>query len=271
MKPTIILVSWILFTNISYSQFQNEEFDHWILIDTLGQSYQDLINWETNNVNLGNGFATAPNFKIIEDNDTGVSVTSSHQGIDGLSSGKVSQSINSLNLLSISYLSKCDSIYDFGACVVNVYDYTDNLVYTDSIKQVESNYTTKVIDINELELNNSEKLTVEFVAFGQLGEFEDFQAYSEFKILGVTSDYLTKTTDEPINNTVEVFPNPFGEYFSIKCKSTEPVKYEIIDIYGKIVKAGTGHNISANELAPGQYLLRIIEGEEIAIKQIIKQ
>lgn len=271
MRQAIVILSWILFSNITFSQIQNEEFDNWILIDTLGESYQDLINWETNNVNLGNGFATVPNFEIIEGNDTGVSITSNHQGIDGLSSGRISQTISSVNLVNINYRSKCDSLFDFGACVVNILDSANNIIYTDSLKQEESSYSDKVISINDLALNGSEIITVEFVAFGQLGEFETFQAYSEFNLLSVNSEYMTSTNDQYYNNSTVVYPNPFSEYINFQTKSDMPIDYELFGLDGSTVKIGSGNNVQTTEIATGQYLIRISQGQEVSIKQIVKR
>ena len=271
MKQIILIAGLVMSANFSFGQILNDEFDNWILVDTLGQSYQDLVGWETNNGNLGNGFATSPNLQISENNDAGVAITTNHQGIDGLSSGRIKQTITAFQLVDISYFSKCDSVFNQGACVVNIYDSADQLIYTDSIKQVEVNYTVKSIDVSLLALNNSNELTVEFVAFGQLGEFEEFQAYSEFNLLRVNSNYISSNIELNGTKSIGVYPNPFHEIVNLEIKNDMLAQYNLFDSKGRLIRNGIGNRIETVELVSGIYFLEVLTGDEAFVERIIKQ
>ena len=261
----------LAYANVQYAQILNEEFDNWTTTSNMGQPYEDLEDWDTNNENVIGGFATAPNIEISVNGDKGVSLTTTYQGIDGHYSGIISQTISTYNLVKIEYLSKCDSIFDQGACVVNIYDSSNTIVYTDSLKQKEANYTVKTIDISTLSLSNSAILKVEFIAFGQLGSFEDFQAYSEFNLLHVKSKYLSNTLDTKLSNAVTVYPNPFDDIINFEVADVNTTEYQLLSVDGSLIKQGTGRSISTVDLAKGQYLLKVLYGGDIRIKRIIKQ
>jgi len=258
------------FGNFQYGQILNNEFDNWILIETGGQPYNDLANWETNNTNSTvTSLATTPNFKITVNGDNGVSVITDFQGIDGISSGQISQTINASELSRIIYLSKCDSIYERGACVVNIYNAENNIIFTDSIKQKEIEYSIKTIEIDELPLNEYDLIIIEFVGFGSLGPWEEFQAYSEFNILNVKADYISKSKELEQVERLKVYPNPFNNIIQIEANKITP-KYNLYSSTGTLIKKGLGRTLDLSNLTNGLYFLEIIIDEINQIEKIIK-
>lgn len=261
----------MLFGNIQYGQILNDEFDNWILIETGGQPYVDLVNWQTNNTNnTVTSLATTPSFKITINEDNGVSVTTNYRGIDGISSGKISQIVTADELNKITYFSKCDSIYELGACVVNIYNNSNEIIFTDSIKQSEINYTSKSIDIDELPINDSDSIKIEFVGFGSLGAFEQFQAYSEFNILSVKADYISNTMEIKENERFKVYPNPFDNMVEMEAENSNYTEYNLYDSTGELITKGLGRTINTSNLTCGLYLLEIVTADGIQIEKIIK-
>lgn len=264
----IILVS-IAFSKLN-GQIVNNEFDNWVTIDTLGEPYEDLISWYTNNENSWNGLANNPNLKIFDGNDIGVSITASYGGIDGSYSGMISQIINIENLIDITYLSKCDSISDRGACVVNLYDESEMLIYTDSIKNKEAAYSEKKIDIIPLISSPSVLIRIEFKAFGQSGPFEPYQAYSEFNLLNVNSNYTSNTTNLH-NNDILVTPNPFKTKIQIEIPDKLNYNgYKIYSLSGKLIMNGITTKIQTDKLQNGIYFIEVNTKNENFVRKIIK-
>lgn len=258
------------FGTIQYGQIINNEFDNWILIETGGQPYLDLVSWQTNNTNSTvTSLATTPSFKITVNGDNGVSVITDFQGIDGISSGHISQTISTGELNKINYFSKCDSIYERGACVVNIYNAANNIIFTDSIKQKEIEYSNKTIEINELSLNESDLIKIEFVGFGSLGPWEEFQAYSEFNILNVKADYISKTKELKQVERLKIYPNPFSNIIQIEANKKIP-KYNLYCSTGTLIEEGLGRTLDLSNLTNGLYFLEIIMGDINQIEKIIK-
>lgn len=251
------------------AQIVNSEFDNWVTIDTSGQPYEDLLNWETNNEGLGNGFATTPNIRIVEGNDIGVSLTTGYNGIDGSYSGIISQIINTDKLLNIEYLSKCDSIFERGACIVNIYDETEALIFTDSLKLKESEYSIKNIDISDLSNLQSETIRIEFSAFGQIGAFEPFQAYSEFNLLKVDANYITSTYSQ-LSSQITLVPNPFSDQITIQENFNSKMQFHLFDSSGQLITKGNKYKIDTRTLDSGVYLIQIHLENEIITKRMIK-
>ena len=268
MKLPLILIFIFSVVHIQ-AQIINGDFNEWVIIDSTGQPYEDLVAWETNNIGLGNGFATSPNIKIQEGNDIGVSVRSEHEGIDGNYSGVISQVINAENLYRIEYLSRCDSIYERGACVVNLYDEMGGLVYTDSITSKEHYFSLKVLDISDIQELNSSMLKVEFKAFGQIGAFEDFLAYAKWDLLHVAAEY-TSGSNAQSESLISIFPNPFDEQINISTIEKQKVRYSIYDLQGQLHLKGEASLIDTGRLPTGMYVIHVQYGEEIITKMLLK-
>jgi len=250
-------------------QILNSEFDSWTSIDTSGQPYLDLTEWDTNNVGKGNGLATTPNKRIQEGNDNGVSIASRFEGTDGLYSGTISQTITIDKLTFIEYLSKCDSIYEKGSCVVNIYSDNEYLIFTDSIKVEEINYSTKRISLANLQNTQTQNIKIEFKAFGQIGQWEPFQAYSEFNLLKVEANYIS-STNRFESETVNTFPNPFNSSIDISTNDNQKVKYQLINSRGRVLDIGFGNKINTTKLNTGVYTIIIQTGEQLLTRKMIK-
>lgn len=229
-----------------------------------------LSNWNTNNEGLGNGLATYPNVRIEEGNDVGVSLRTAYGGIDGSYSGIISQTVTTERLNEITYLSKCDSIFDSGACIVNIYNDIEQLVLTDSLFTEELNYSTKTIDITQIQNLQSEFVTLEFIGFGQLGQLEPFQSYAEFNILNVNANYISSTSESQLYDT-NVFPNPFNSTISISISDINNYEgYIIYNSAGKFIKNGEGNTIDTRDLPRGKYFIQIDYDSNIITKAIVK-
>lgn len=263
------LCIFCLSTNL-LGQLLNSEFDNWATIDSSGQSYEDLVDWDTNNLTQL-GLATMPNVRIEEGADVGVQLTASFKGIDGLYSGTISQYIDRTDLINITYLSKCDSISDRGACVVNIYDETEQLLYTDSIKVVEPSFTTKTILANQIQPSNGPQLKLEFKAFGQQGMFEPFQAYSEFALLNANAAYTSSVAMEGNFSELAFFPNPCLDQLQLMTSDEGTIgAYKILDTRGNIMLEGQESMIMTSSLESGVYYLVVEFPEGPLTSRLIK-
>ena len=77
--------------------------------------------------------------------------------------------------------------------------------------------------------------------------------------------------------TVSVFPNPANESVNIVCGSSATGSIvEIVDIHGKLIKqstvvSGNSLTVSTIDLAPGVYLVRVINGSVVTTGKFIRQ
>ncbi len=78
------------------------------------------------------------------------------------------------------------------------------------------------------------------------------------------------------NFSVDVFPNPSPNEFSVKVKtnSTENIKINILDIQGRVLKTITSSATNliefGNDLKPGLYLMKIQQGKNTITQKIFK-
>jgi hypothetical protein len=78
------------------------------------------------------------------------------------------------------------------------------------------------------------------------------------------------------NFSVDVFPNPSQNKFSVKANtnSTELIKINILDIQGRILKTISSNATNmidfGNDLKPGMYLLKIQQGKNTITEKIFK-
>lgn len=271
MKSTLTFLCVLALSSNLFCQLLNGEFDNWTTIDTMGQPYEDLVGWNTNNETVQLFRATTPNVRFQEGADVGVFMSTSYQGLDGLSSGIISQYLDTEKLIDITYLSKCDSIADRGACVVNIFDEQDQLIYTDSVTVVESSFTVKTIEASQLQLDDNQKIKLEFQAFGQIGAFEVFQAYSEFLLLNASANYISATDKLADRHSLNVFPNPCRDKIYLRNPDTKDVGvYELLDANGKVVLSGQGAEIATSSLDSGFYFLVVKTEKGSQTRPIVK-
>lgn len=270
MKSLLFFVAFLLAILNLKGQIQNGEFDAWTRIDTSGQPYDDLLYWDTNNEGLGNGLATTPNIRIQEGTDNGVAITTNYMFIDAISSGRIYQTISTDRLIDIDYLSKCDSIYENGACVVNIYDDEMQLVYTDSLKTKQADFTMRRISLSDLPNLDSDLITIEFEAAGTISVFNPIQGYAEFLLLNVNANYISSTTHTS-PPTIAAFPNPFDSHINILHNHNETMPYVLFNAEGRLLKQGNESIINTRDLISGAYFIQFQTENGIITKQVSKR
>ena len=78
-------------------------------------------------------------------------------------------------------------------------------------------------------------------------------------------------------NSMAIYPNPANTVLTIEYLQQNPnVKYEVVDVTGKLVAVGLlvnfGKNIiSVDEFNPGLYLIKITDGDKVISKKFLKQ
>jgi hypothetical protein len=79
------------------------------------------------------------------------------------------------------------------------------------------------------------------------------------------------------NLQVTIHPNPTTEYFSVQVKSVakEPIRVTVSDQYGQLIST---YDIAddtpvqfGSELNRGLYIVKVMQGEEIAMKRMVKK
>lgn len=86
---------------------------------------------------------------------------------------------------------------------------------------------------------------------------------------------VTSVGVEDIKNMeISLFPNPAKNYLLIKSNSSDIISYEIIDVFGKIIKnnfeSKSSFNIKINDIAKGVYFIKLKTENEIIIKKFVK-
>lgn len=87
----------------------------------------------------------------------------------------------------------------------------------------------------------------------------------------IAKNRLQKTADVETNTVIDVYPNPFNGFFTIKGENLK--SYELYDVSGKLIKQGSlkEKTIQTNDLVKGQYVIKIItDTNTIKVKKIIK-
>lgn len=70
--------------------------------------------------------------------------------------------------------------------------------------------------------------------------------------------------------TVRAYPNPFYDSFSLECKNCQIMKWELFDLKGRCVRAGSEKKINAGLLPKGIYLIKIYFGSNTYTRKLIK-
>jgi Tfp pilus assembly protein PilX len=102
----------------------------------------------------------------------------------------------------------------------------------------------------------------------------DYDGASE--ILGVVQSNCSDNIESVAS--VDVSPNPFRNDLNISLNNfntDSKVVYEIVDMYGRVLVSeeiiGTSHKtIYLQNLKPGLYMLRVIDGDKVFVNKIIK-
>lgn len=173
----------------------------------------------------------------------------------------------------------------------------------DTFNYVMVNNGNQAIDFNNFELSDSSILSfnhgsgidttispgdnilisirLQTINAGSVGENLTFKtnmpgSRSSF-IIPIRANSVVVSLDENrLNESPEVFPNPFNDHINIHLSHQQKVEIEMVDITGRavsIIMQDDGKNqvkISTSELLRGIYLLRISSGNRRFTKRIIK-
>ena len=115
--------------------------------------------------------------------------------------------------------------------------------------------------------------------FAMEGGIKGLRCYTDSEI-SYKADYWTKECDylrplhwplsanDDIDNKLVVIPNPFDSYFIISID--EPIKYELYDLFGRLLMLGEDKKVNTDFLDNGIYLLQVTlhEKETKTIKLI---
>lgn len=86
--------------------------------------------------------------------------------------------------------------------------------------------------------------------------------------------YSTTSVEELFASQFNVYPNPFKDVIHIENKSITEIKYQLTDIYGKVLISATTHHSSPITLNPnvpaGIYFLTISQGDKRTTQKLIK-
>jgi len=109
--------------------------------------------------------------------------------------------------------------------------------------------------------------------------FEDFQ---HIPIINACNTTSTTNFDPVPNITVNSFPNPFYNQFTVELTTdrSETVRIDVADVVGKMVKSVTNRSlsrgthqipVSGNDLNPGIYFVRVQLGKAVKTVRMVKK
>ncbi len=81
------------------------------------------------------------------------------------------------------------------------------------------------------------------------------------------------TQDVSNFETIKVFPNPSNDKVIINTEDLKGVTYEIYTLEGKTITKGTlvGQTINLSALSTGIYMLKLMKGNQVSIKRVVKR
>lgn len=246
--------------NNMYAQIINADFDDWEIIQTIGQPYENPVGWTTNNETEFTGLATTPVTKEADSLGYHARIESNLHLIDASGPGELSQTIPTQGLLRIDYSSRCDSIFQNGKCVVNIFGQNPgDILYTDSSATEATEFHTSSIDILPEWRQQNSSLTIQFVAKGNLDMWdEEEDGYSVFLVDHVVSYYITRTNEATQDDDFVMYPNPTTGIVHIALnKLYHPTQIEIITLLGEpILKTLYSNELNLNWMMDGAYIIK---------------
>lgn len=274
MKLITTFISTLLTLNL-FAQVTNNSFDNWELVGGFGQAYEIPVGWQTNNHRDINGFNVTPVIKLPTSDGFLARIESNNRGIDSFSKGILYQKISTKNLSTISYESKCDSIDKLGSCVVLILNSLgDTILYTDSIKQVETQFNTHTIDIDPEWVTGNDSIIVKFEAYGNLFYLEPaLDAYAVFLVDNIKADL--KLSTEKINlsdfSNISIYPNPTTGIVWIK-NAKDFDAYAVFSTNGQRNQLGVlEQSISLRTLNAGMYIIQLRGAKGVQNFRVMKQ
>lgn len=180
---------------------------------------------------------------------------------------------------------------------VNEYDVFNYSIHVDSLMHV-------VIDGQEMVIQfitgqTSFGLSGNSIIFDLLGPFAGFEYYScwgfydcvlpalcrykndvigTIDIGSIYCENFTTSLSQPVASSIEIYPNPFVESFSVSLNNgaVYPIELELINLSGKIVFSkmiNDSFSLSEfrPEITPGMYFGRLVSGHKLYSFKLLKQ
>ncbi len=263
----------IIWANYISAQIINPDFDDWEIIHTTGQPYENPVGWKTNNETEFTGLATTPVTKELDSTGYHARIESNRHLIDAYGPGELSQTIPTEGLLRIDYSSRCDSIFQNGKCVVNIFgQIPGDLLYTDSISIATSEFHSSSIDITPAWKMQNMSFTIQFVAKGNLDMWdEEEDGYSVFLVDHVISNYITPTKEANKADDFNIYPNPTSGMINLTSNELfHPTQIELTTILGEdVYKSKYINTIDLSWLSDGAYLIKLSSATVVIGKILI--
>jgi aryl-phospho-beta-D-glucosidase BglC (GH1 family) len=96
-------------------------------------------------------------------------------------------------------------------------------------------------------------------------------ALPEYNIDYLTFDNVTGLSVAEAEGSVQLYPNPVMNKFTVSCKIADPVRADIVDVYGKCVKSvllqGKTNTVDVSDLISGIYIIRISNNDGQVVNQ----
>jgi hypothetical protein len=120
--------------------------------------------------------------------------------------------------------------------------------------------------------------------FGEISSsYSGFEIYSKRKLIGYIKngvkhgeilDYNLVSVEDDINNKISISPNPFTKNIVFTSEEDFEMQLTVYDISGKeclSYRISTNQYLNLSFLEKGTYILKIISGEQVLMKRVIKQ
>lgn len=273
MKKTLLFVGMILAGSVS-AQFINGGFEQWDTVSMFGQPFERPTGWDSNNDNdIESGLANTPVTRGVDSTGYYARIESNDHGIDALLPGILKQTIAAKHLRQIDFQSKCEYIFQAGACVVNLYQGNSNLLlYTDSLFSEDMAFQARSIDIWPEWIAQNDSLTIEFVAKGNLDDWDGQEdGHSVFFIDNVSASYISATNESLSHEHVIVYPNPSSGVVYLELASgTRPYRVELFNNHGYLIYTDMAdQRFTVQGLSDGYYYFRCRVGNQMVIKPFV--
>jgi hypothetical protein len=102
-------------------------------------------------------------------------------------------------------------------------------------------------------------------------------SWMDNNMIGLSTNCITPTTKQTLNENIKVYPNPFDQYLSFETDSDEPISIRLYDNLGRIVQvvdlnnAASFHQMETSSLTNGIYFYAVYkENKLIATGKVLK-
>lgn len=264
---------------IASAQIQNSGLDQWEEVSNPLFPYQDLVGWTTSNIHSFTPatwpFPDTSVTRATEDGRQFAKMQSNSRGQDSSGPGFIEQRFSSKNLKTIKYISRCDSIYLLGRCLVQIYSTNPNVqLLSDTTILTSKVFEEKTIEIDPSWTQLSDSLTIRLVADGYFfGLMPEMEGYAVFSIDEVEADYITSTKNNILDSKIlEIHPNPSAGIYNFKIDDSLNAKSIFVyNTQGQIIlEKNYSPQLDLTGLGSGTYIISIQTGRGMITKKITK-